>query len=258
MDHLSPDYPVFYPQRIRRIVPWYEDLIQVVVSAATHISETRRCNCRTIVELGLGDGYLAQKLLEASPQSRVLALEISPHVCQAVRQRLSAYGQANRFQVLNQDINRLSELKPPLKCNYQTENADCYAYTDESGFQLKCCRVIICSLLLHDIKPEKQLEFLTSCGKILSPTGSMVLADPMLTGSDFMDEILITDWVNAMLAKGFPKEEVEGLRQDDPRMFKALNEEDMVRLFYKAGFASVRTIWRHCNFTVVIASKQKY
>jgi len=234
MDHLSPEYPVFYPKRIRRIVPWYEEMVQTVVSAATHISETRNCNCRTIVELGLGDGYLVRKLLEASPQTRVLALEISPHVCQTVKQGLGGYCDSGRLQIFNHNINQMDELKA----------------------QLKCCRVVICSLLLHDINPEKQLDFLKLCGEMLSPTGSMVLADPMLTGSDFMDEILVKDWVAAMLANGFPQAEIDDLRRNDPCMFQALKEEDLVGLFYKAGFATVRTIWRRCNFTVAIASKK--
>ncbi len=63
MDNLAPEYPSNYANRIRRIVPWYEELINTIVAATTFISESRRCSCRTVLEAGLGDGYLAQRLL---------------------------------------------------------------------------------------------------------------------------------------------------------------------------------------------------
>jgi phospholipid N-methyltransferase len=215
-------------------VPWYERLIDTVVAATTFISESRRCNCRTILEAGLGDGYLAQRLLEASADTTVLGLEISSYVCEAVKSRLKHYCQKERLLIFNKDINELDILKPHLGC---------------------CCKVITCSLLLHDIPPAKRYNFLQGCHKILAPTGSIVLADTMLTGSEFMDQILVNDWIKGMQEMGIPADEIEEMKLDDPYMFKAITEEDLVGLFYKVGFKVVRTIWRHCNFAVIIASK---
>ncbi len=234
MDHLAPEYPLIYPARIRKIVPWYEELIDTVVKTTIYISESRHCNCRTVLEMGLGDGHLAECLLSASPDTTVLGLEISQHVCKAVSARLDDYCRQKRLKIFNNDIREIGSLKSQIGC---------------------CCKVITCSLLLHDIHPDKRLEFLKGCYNILAPTGSIVLADPMLTGSEFMDQILVDDWVKCMRENGVPAADIEKLKIDDPHMFKAINEEDLVGLFYKAGFKIVRVIWRHCNFVVVIASK---
>ncbi len=234
MDHLAPEYPNLYPARIRKVVPWYEELIDTVVKATICISESRHCNCRTVLEMGLGDGHLAERLLAASPDTSVVGLEISEHVCKAVSTRLKEYCNQKRFQIFNKDIRDIGTLKSHIGC---------------------CCKVITCSLLLHDIHPDRRLEFLKGCYDMLAPTGSMVLADPMLTGSEFMDQILVDDWIKCMREKGMSEADIEALKTDDPHMFKAINEEDLVGLFYRAGFKIVRVIWRHCNFVVVIASK---
>jgi phospholipid N-methyltransferase len=215
-------------------VPWYEDLIDTVVKATTFISESRKCNCRTVLEMGLGDGYLAQRLLETSPDTTVLGLEISPYVCEAVKSRLDCYCKQKRLLIFNKDINEINTLKSQLGC---------------------CCKVITCSLLLHDIQPEKRKCFIEGCYNTLSATGSMVLADTMLTGSAFMDQILVDDWIKSMQEQGTLPQDIEDMKLADPRMFKAITEEEVVGLFYKVGFKTVRTIWRNCNFAVIIASK---
>jgi phospholipid N-methyltransferase len=234
MDHLAPEYPQIYPSRIRRIIPWYEELIDTVVKATTFISESRRCNCRAVLEMGLGDGYLAQRLLELSPDTKVLGVEISQYVCKAVESRLDSYRQQKRLFIFNNDINEITALKSRLG---------------------HCCKVITCSLLLHDIPPERRQAFLQDCYDTLSPTGSMVLADVMLTGSEFMDQLLVNDWIKSMQQKGTTLQEIEEMKADDPFMFKAATEEEIVGLLYTVGFKTVRTVWRNCNFAVIIANK---
>jgi SAM-dependent methyltransferase len=234
MDNLAPEYPRLYPARIRKIVPWYEELIDTVVTATTFISESRSCNCRTILEMGLGDGYLAQRLLEVSADTTVLGWEISKYVCEAVSSRLDSYCRQRRLLIFNKDINEIKTLRPHLGC---------------------CCKVVTCSLLLHDIPPDRRHDFLQNCYNILAPTGSMVLADTMLMGSEFMDQILVNDWIKSMREKGMSPSEIEEMKADDPYMFSAITEEELIGLFYQVGFKTVRTIWRHCNFAVIIASK---
>lgn len=234
MDNLAPDYPVLYPARIRQIVPWYEELIDTVVKATIFISESRHCNCRTVLEMGLGDGHLAKRLLELSADTTVLGLEISKYVCEAVSASLAPYCRQKRLLIFNKDINDIVDLKSSIGC---------------------CCKVITCSLLLHDIHPDNRLDFLKGCYDTLATTGSMVLADPMFTGSEFMDQILVDDWVKSMEKNGFTIQEIEELKKNDPHMFNAINEEELVGLFYQVGFKIVRVIWRQCNFVVIVASK---
>ncbi len=164
----------------------------------------------------------------------VLGLEISSYVCEAVKANLEHYFNQKRLLIFNNDIRQIGSLKSHVGC---------------------CCKVITCSLLLHDIKPNRRLEFLKGCYEMLAPTGSMVLADTMLTGSDFMDKILVNDWINCMRQQGIQDNEIEKMKVEDPYMFKAITEEELVGLFYKVGFKIVRTIWRNCNFAVIIASK---
>jgi cyclopropane fatty-acyl-phospholipid synthase-like methyltransferase len=78
--------------------PWREEFFRTIAQ------ELRRLDCRalTVLELGSGPGFLAQRVLESSLTAAYVALDFSPSMHTLAKERLGAL--ADRVQFLEADF----------------------------------------------------------------------------------------------------------------------------------------------------------
>ena len=78
--------PAAYDERIRGLLPHYDELI---AEAARALTAARR-PVRHIVDLGMGTGTLSRACLAAAPGSRVTGIELDASMSAVARARLAA------------------------------------------------------------------------------------------------------------------------------------------------------------------------
>ena len=66
--------PAKYDERIRSLIPLYDELIAEVAGALAHAARP----VRTIVDLGIGTGALARACLESAPGARIWGIDADP------------------------------------------------------------------------------------------------------------------------------------------------------------------------------------
>ena len=82
--------PAKYDERIRSLIPLYDELIPEVARALGHAARP----LRTVVDLGIGTGALARACLEQAPGARVWGIDADPDMMAIARVRLG--GRARR------------------------------------------------------------------------------------------------------------------------------------------------------------------
>src|SRR5688572_32588461 len=76
--------PRQYDERIRSLIPLYDELIAEVARALDHAARP----VRKVVDLGIGTGALARACLEHAPAARVWGIDADPQMLAMARTRL--------------------------------------------------------------------------------------------------------------------------------------------------------------------------
>ena len=214
--------PAKYDARIRSLIPLYDELIAEVAGALGHAARP----VRTIVDLGIGTGALAQACLEHAPGARIWGIDADPDMMAVARQRL---GQRSRRVTMTAG-----------------------SFLDEA---LPSCDAMVASYSLHHIRSRRaKLAFYRRCFRALRPGGVLINGDcaPASTARGFARDLDV--WFTH-LAKTF------GSRAKGRRVYESWAEEDTyvplaeeIRLLERAGFA-VDVPWRRSPFAVIVASR---
>ena len=211
--------PEQYDDRIRSLIPLYDELIAEVARALGHAARP----VRTIVDLGIGTGALARACLEHAPAARVWGIDADPDMMAIARTRLGATSR----RVTMTTGSFLNEALPP-----------CYA--------------IVASYSLHHIRTTRaKLAFYRRCYKALRPGGVLINGDcaPASTARGFAHDLDV--WFTH-LGKTF------GGRRGGRRVYESWADEDVyvpladeIGLLKRAGFA-VDVPWRRSPFAVIV------
>ena len=214
--------PAKYDARIRSLIPLYDELIAEAAGALGHAARP----VRTIVDLGIGTGALAQACLEHAPRARIWGIDADPDMMAVARQRL---GQRSRRVTMTAG-----------------------SFLDEA---LPSCDAMVASYSLHHIRSRRtKLAFYRRCFRALRPGGILINGDcaPASTARGFARDLDV--WFRH-LAKTF------GSRAKGRRVYESWAEEDTyvplaeeIRLLERAGFA-VDVPWRRSPFAVIVASR---
>ena len=215
--------PAKYDARIRSLIPLYDELITEVARALGHAARP----VRTIADLGIGTGALAQACLEHAPGARVWGIDADRDMMAVARQRL---GPRSRRVTMTAG-----------------------SFLDEA---LPSCDAMVASYSLHHIRSGRaKLAFYRRCFRALRPGGVLINGDcaPASTARGFARDLDV--WFTH-LAKTF------GSRAKGRRVYESWAEEDTyvplaeeIRLLERAGFA-VDVPWRRSPFAVIVASRQ--
>ena len=214
--------PAKYDARIRSLIPLYDELIAEVARALGHAARP----VRTIVDLGIGTGALAQACLKHASGARVWGIDADPDMMAVARQRL---GQRSRRVTMTAG-----------------------SFLDEA---LPSCDAMVASYSLHHIRSRRaKLAFYRRCFGALRAGGVLINGDcaPASTARGFARDLDV--WFTH-LAKTF------GSRAKGRRVYESWAEEDTyvplaeeIRLLERAGFA-VDVPWRRSPFAVIVASR---
>lgn len=220
--HLAVD-PKDYDDRIRKLIPLYDELIPEVARALAHAARP----VRRIVDLGVGTGALAQACLREVPGARVWGIDADASMMQVARKRL---GRRSARVTLVEG----SFLDVPVPA----------------------CDAIVASYALHHIKRLRQKQaFYRRCHEALRPGGVLVNGDcaPASTPQGFARDLDV--WFTH-LARTF------GSRARARRVYESWADEDVyvplaeeLRLLQRAGFET-DVPWRRSPFAVIVAVKR--
>ncbi len=220
--HLAVD-PGDYDDRIRKLIPLYDELISEVARALAH--SARRV--RRIVDLGVGTGALAAACLARVPDARVWGIDADPAMMQVARKRLGR-------RLARVTLVEGSFLESPLPA----------------------CDAIVASYALHHIRTLRQKQaFYRRCFAALRPGGVLVNGDcaPASTPQGFAQDLDV--WFTH-LGRTF------GGRAGAKRVYESWADEDgyvplagELRLLERAGF-DTDVPWRRSPFAVIAAVKR--
>jgi tRNA (cmo5U34)-methyltransferase len=183
-----------------------------------------------IVDLGASrGGALAPFVEQHGARVKFCAVEISPPMANALRERFAGYIDANVMQVREEDLR------------------DFYP-------QVRSC-LTIANLTLQFVPINHRHRIVRDAWENLDPGGAFILTEKVL-GGDWASERLMVDLYHDLkLKNGYSQDDVEVKRKSLEGvlvpMTAAWNEE-MLR---HAGFTTVECIWRHYQFAMWIAIK---
>ena len=221
--HLAVD-PRDYDDRIRKLIPLYDELIPEVARALAHSS--RRVG--RIVDLGVGTGALAQACLAEVPDARVWGIDADVAMMQVAQKRLGR-------RITRVTLVEGSFLDVPLPA----------------------CDAIVASYALHHIRSLRNKQaFYRRCFEALRPGGVLVNGDcaPASTPQGFEQDLNV--WFSH-LARTF------GSRAGAKRVYESWADEDIyvpladeLNLLQRAGFKT-DVPWRRSPFAVIVGIKSR-
>jgi len=219
--HLAVD-PSQYDERIRKLIPLYDELIPTVAKSLAYAARP----VRRIVDLGVGTGALAGACLTQAPRARVWGIDADAAMMQVARKRLGR--RMNRVTLVEGSF-----LDVPIPA----------------------CDAIVASYALHHIRTLRQkLAFYRRCYAALRPGGVLVSGDcnPASTPQGFTRDLDV--WFTH-LGRTF------GGRAGAKRVYESWADEDVyvplateLRLLERAGFKT-DVPWRKSPFAVIAAIK---
>lgn len=203
---------------IRRLIPYYEQMLTALVDAIPLAPETRF----SVLDLGCGTGAVSLAILKRFPQARITLLDLSPKMLAIARERIP---QTNLSQVIESNF---AEWNWPDRYD-----------------------VIASSLALHHLPTEaEKAVFHDRIYAGLQTGGTFVNADVVLAGSARMQDVYLERWKQYM-TRTTPIAEVETewlpryYAEDIPASL-AFHLESL----RQSGFQEVDVYWKYYNFAV--------
>ena len=122
------------------------------------------------VELGIGEGWLSEAILERFPPARVLGLDGSPTMLRAAEERLRPY--ADRFEARQ----------------FRLEDR---SWLERVGSEARC---FVSSLVIHHLDAEGKQTLYHDLHARLSPGGAVLIADLVAPRSERERRYLARQW----------------------------------------------------------------
>jgi tRNA (cmo5U34)-methyltransferase len=196
--------------------------------------ETKDSFCA--VELGCGEGNLSHALLDAFPNSSMLALDGEVSMRAQTQERLQRFGP--RAKVAAFDLRETNWLK-------EIESADC----------------LLSSLCVHHLSGEEKQRLFQEIAKRLSMHGVLLMADLVEPQRPEARELFATSWDNVVKAQSIEKTGSTQLyekylkaqwnyfRYPDP-VDQPSGLFEQLRWLEKAGFAVVDCFWMQAGHAI--------
>jgi len=198
---------------------------------------------RTVLELGCGEGLLAEALLQRYPDCRVVGLDGSPAMLAAARKRLQSFGE--RFRGARFDLADRSWRTP--------------------GFPV---HAVISSLAIHHLDGEAKRALYHDLFRLLQPGGRLAIGDVVETETAIGQEIAARAWEDAVRARSLALDGnldvFERFQSEGWNMYRYINPDDvdkpsplMAQLHWlkEAGFAGVDVYWMRAGHAIFGAVK---
>jgi SAM-dependent methyltransferase len=215
--------PSRYDAQIRRLIPFYDDLLAEAASALRLASRS----VRDIVDLGVGTGALAKACLAVTPRARIRGIDADADMMTMVAKRLGR----KRGQIDLVHGSFLTAELPP-------------------------CDAIVASYSLHHIRSaHAKQQFYRRCHDALRPGGVLINGDcAPARAPSAVDRDLDVWFTHLGRTFGRSKGRKVYASWADEDTYVPLADE--VRMLERSGFA-VEVPWRRSPFAVIVGIKAR-
>jgi tRNA (cmo5U34)-methyltransferase len=211
-----------YDGMIRKLIPYYEQMIEALVSALPFDRE----ETVDIIDLGCGTGTVASSVKKAYAKARMTCLDLAQNMLAVTADKLN-----DPEAILIKD--------------------DLYHFDFPRQYN-----GVVSSLALHHLMTiEDKQKIYRKIYQALKPGGIFVNADVVLAANDTWQETYINQW-KKFIRKSISAEEMENkwmpsyYEEDHP-----VQLTDHFAMLQEAGFKTVDVIWKYYNFAVVAGVK---
>ncbi len=189
----------------------------------------------SVLDLGCGDGKLAQEILKADPSSKILLVDGSEDMIRAAQKRLGSY---SGVSFLKASFQELMELKPVQR-----------------GFDFA-----LSSLAVHHLDSDEKRRFFKYVAGLLNKGGFFVIVDVVLADPLFEDWYieLWRRYVRGRFSDSRKDAELEKIikRHRDRSDNRLESVEVQLRMLEDAGFGPVDCFYKYGLFAVFGARVQ--
>lgn len=223
--HFDESLAAKYDRRIRLFCPSYDALHQMLVPWLSSLPE-----CSSFLSAGAGTGAEILTLGTYFPSWRFVAVDVSPDMLTACRQRLSAAGLEKRVTFFNGSLQKYQPLAP-----------------------VDAASSVFVS---HFIKGrEEKLAYFRSVAANLRPGGLFILAD--LFGDKNSPEfaLLFDAWLGSYAANGVTAEDLAKDRAHIEQDVSFIPESELFTLLTEAGFSAPIRFYQTYLFGGWVATK---
>jgi len=204
------------------VVPRNEELHDVIVSTIHH---NRKSKIR-ILDLGIGTGLGAWKILSEFPNASLTGIDFSSKMLKRCKERLSVF--KKRVSLIEADFNKIDF---PEKYD-----------------------VIVSAVTMHNSKTEQQLKLISKIYESLNDNGIFINGDFIRSSSEHMNMKLKEFYENYL------KERLKGVELEKwlHHAFKEDNPtelETQLNWLIKVNFRKIECVWRCMNLAVYYGIK---
>lgn len=208
-----------YEQLMVKLVPFFREQHAIIANLLP--TEDRRYR---VLDLGCGNGILAELVLQRLPQAFVVGIDLTADMLQACARKLADY--RGRFELRQGDFRT-----EPIGQGYD---------------------IVLAGLTLHHLTWAERAEFYTTIHAALNAQGLFLARDIIIDEDPAVREEQYTYWQAFMQSQGEDPElwYHKHLAKDHPPTLR-----DHFAWLRQAGFVKVACHWRLYNFAITAARK---
>lgn len=215
------DEAKFYDNIIKDLIPYYEQMIDAMVSCIPFSTN----DYFSIVDLGCGTGTISKNIKDHFPNAQITCVDISQNMLDIAKNKLG------------NDVSYL--------------NANFYDFEFPQKYDL-----IVSSLALHHLEDDNsKLEFYKKIYSSLEENGIFINIDVVLGSDNQIQDVYMKKWQEFML-KAVSKDEIENKwlpnYYAEDRPVSLINHFDMLE---QSGFSVFDVIYKYFNFCVYLGEK---
>lgn len=212
-----------YPIRIRQLVPAYDEMVDALSGLLAHEVEGRPEPLR-VLDLGVGEGTLALRVLESLPEIRLTGVDASTSMLERARRRLADH--LDRTELLEADLTGLHPPGPLVA-----------AYS---------------SLTLHNLERSEKAALLQRLRRRLSPDAPFVWADLIRHPDPGLQEHFTRRRIERARREGCPEDFIDWNFEKEGTDDVPLTPDETRELALGAGFRRASPAWMHNVFAVFV------
>ena len=226
-----------YPVRIRQLVPAYDEMVDTICHLLAHEVAVRSSETDggdgeagrppapdRVLDLGLGEGTLASRVLASLPTVHLTGIDASPEMLDRARERLAEHD--DRIELLEADLTGLHPPGPLVA-----------AYS---------------SLTLHNLERPEKSALLERLRKRLAPGGPFIWADLIRHDDPVLQEHLTRQRVARARAEGCPEDFIAWNFEKEGSEDVPLTPHETRELALDAGFRRATAAWVQNLFAVFV------
>jgi tRNA (cmo5U34)-methyltransferase len=207
-----------YDDQIKRAIPYYESALDLLIEVVRRTSP----GLRVVVDIGVGTGQLASRVLTAFPGAELIGIDIVPEYVELARQRLAAH--RSRVQLTVGDVTTM-ELP---------SDADAYLTT----------------FALHHIDDAHKQRVYDGAAAALRPDGVLINADFVGSGSAYFGAVFDDLRMSLMAEAGMSEADIRTHYVEHRALELPTPLDVQLDWLRDTGLSDVECFWKYLNLAM--------